>query len=154
MIKECIFVPSSIVEETLSQESVDGKRALEPLKALAVEKGLPVSILEDKNVVNDTEVHRHEDDLWICITGEVNFTVGGAMENPEARFLKDGGVNDKELWAKNIIGGTTYALKAGDILYIPAGQPHSHETKNEARLYIVKLPAKEIVPLSEVRGSK
>ena len=154
MIKSCAFIPSSVVKESLAQASVDGKRELEPLKSFAKEHGLPLNILEDKNVVNDAEVHRHKDDLWICLSGEVIFTVGGEMDAPWAKQLPDGGVDDKEIKAKKINNGTQHTLHEGDILYIPAGQPHTHETKTEARLYIIKLPAKETVPLEQVPGWK
>ena len=76
------------------------------------------------------------------------------MDAPWAKQLPDGGVDDKEIKAKKINNGTQHTLHEGDILYIPAGQPHTHETKTEARLYIIKLPAKEMVPLEQVPGWK
>ncbi len=151
-MKRCLYVPKGVIDETLAQSSIDGKRQLEPLKTLAKEKGLPVNILEDKNVSNDAEVHRHEDDLWICLSGEVTFTVEGKMEDPAIHVKKDGTKDDREIKAKKILNGIQHTLRQGDILYIPAGQPHTHETKSEARLYIIKLPAKEMVPLEEVPG--
>lgn len=152
MIKPCVFLPKQKIDETLNQPSVDGKRLLDPLKSFSKERGLPLNILEDKNVSNEAEVHRHEDDLWICLSGEVTFTVGGEMDAPWAKPLTDGGADDREIKAKKINNGTRYTLHEDDILYIPAGQPHTHETKTEARLYIIKLPAKEEVPLAEVPG--
>ena len=151
-MKSCVFIRNGVVSESLNQSSVDGKRMLDPFNSFTKGHGAPISILEDKNVSNDAEVHRGEDDLWICISGEVDFIVGGKLHGAEMRKRPDGTENDMEFKAPSIVGGTRYTLKAGDILYIPAGQPHSHETKGEARLFIIKPPAREAVPLSEVPG--
>ena len=122
--------------------------------------GIPATILVDKNVpagVNEVEVHRHEADLWICIDGEAHFKAGGKLVEPYAKKKgKDGTVNDLELKSKKIEGADTYTLHAGDILYIPEGVPHVHYTETEgyARLWIIKIPAKEPFPLLSVPGWK
>lgn len=151
-LQPCVFIPKPKIDETLSQSPARGKRLLEPLKALAAEAKLPLNILEDKEVSNEAEVHRHEGDLWQCLEGEVTFVYGGEMVNPWAKQLPDGGTDDREIKAKEIAHGTEAVLKPGDWLWIPAGQPHLHKTEGTARLAIIKIPAKEIVSLEAVPG--
>lgn len=138
--------------KTLSQEAVPGKRLLEPLKSRALAEQLPINILEDTKVSNEAEVHRHEGDLWYCIEGEVTFVYGGELVEPWAKQLPDGGTDDYEIKAKEITNGTEAVLKPGDWLWIPAGQPHLHKTAGTARLVIIKIPAKEMVPIEAVSG--
>lgn len=151
-LPRCILVKDYQVKETLKTPAAQGKRLLEPLKTYAAANKLPLNILEDKEVVNEAEVHRHEGDLWFCLEGEVTFLYGGEMVSPWAKKLADGGVDDKEIKANEIKNGTESVLKPGDWLWIPAGQPHSHKTNGTARLAIIKIPAEEIVPLEAVPG--
>ncbi len=135
-----VLVRKEDVEKTLSIPSEQGKRLLEPLKTFAKEHSLPLNILEDNNVENEAEIHTHEDDLWMCLEGEVTFVYGGRMVNPWFKKNADGTEDQKEMKAKEISGGKEVLLKAGDWLYIPAGEPHSHRTKGVARLVIIKIP--------------
>ncbi len=148
----CAVVRKSEIETTLATPAAVGKRLLEPLKSRALAEQLPVNILEDREVFNEAEVHRHEGDLWQCLEGEVSFVYGGEMVAPWAKKLPDGGMDDREIKAKEISGGTEVTLYPGDWLWIPAGQPHSHRTDKTARLAIIKIPAKEIVSLEAVPG--
>ena len=148
----CVFVSRREIDATLAAPATPGKPLLEPLKSIAAANGLPMNILEDREVSNEVEVHRNEGDLWGCLEGEVTFVYGGKMVSPSAKKLPDGGVDDREIKAKEIRGGTEAILKAGDWLWIPAGQPHCHRTDKTARLYIIKIPAQEPVPLDAVPG--
>lgn len=152
MIDFSIYIAKQTIDETLAQDIEVGKRQLEPFKAFAQQNKLPITILEDTNVSNDVEVHRHEGDLWICLSGEVEFVVGGVLVEPWAKQLPDGGIDDRELKAKILTGGERYTLREGDILWIPAGQPHLHKTSGTARLYIIKVPTLTQVPLEQVSG--
>ena len=149
-ITNCIYIPRSVTDETLANPATIGKRLLEPLKSLS---GNVINILEDVAVDNECEVHRHEADLWICLEGEVKFEVGGELIEPRAKELKTGGIDTRELKSRprNIRGATMYTLRQGDILYIPAGVPHAHRAAGTARLFIVKVPQREI-PLDEIPG--
>lgn len=102
--------------------------------------GTPVAVLEDKEILNDAEVHKTEGDLWLCLEGEVTFICGGELVDP--RFSKDKDGKDKvnELRAKEINGGAEIVLKPGDWLWIPPGEPHLHKTSGTARLVIIKIP--------------
>lgn len=151
-LQPCTVVRKSDVDATLASPPAQGKRLLEPLKAIAAELKLPLNILEDKEVSNEAEVHRHEGDLWQCLEGEVTFVYGGEMVAPWTKKLPDGGTDEREIKANEIRGGTEVTLRPGDWLWIPAGQPHSHRTDKTARLAIIKIPAKETVPLEAVPG--
>lgn len=151
-LPQCVFVSYSQVDETLASTSEKGKRLLDPLKSYSAENGFPVNILEDNNVSNLAEVHRLEGDLWFCLEGKVEFVVGGELENPWMEKTKDGGENDRELKAQSIKEGISHLLQKGDILWIPAGQPHLHKTTSIARLFIIKIPVREEVPLNSVPG--
>ena len=150
------FIQNAIIEDTLSRAPVEGKHVMDPFNTLAKKHNLPINILENHRVSSsEAEAHRHEADLWICLEGEVEFVVDGEMVNPQIKPLPNGNIDDREIKAKEIKGGTSYILKKGDILWIPAGQPHLHRTTDgTARLYIIKVPAREIVPLEAVPGWK
>lgn len=142
----CVYVPKATVDEALRNQPVQGKHSLEPLKALAAASGLPMNVLEDHEVVNDAEVHHHEDDLWFCLEGDVAFTYGGELADPWYKKNLDGTEDRREIKAKEVRGGKTIVMRPGDWLYVPAGQPHKHDCLNgTARLVIVKLPAKRPV---------
>lgn len=160
-LKPCAFVSRREIDATLAAPAAPGKRLLEPLRSIALMNGLPLNILEDKEIANEVEVHRHEGDLWGCLEGEVTFVYGGELVEPWAKKLADarlpdgqGGTDDREIKAKSIRGGTEVTLTAGDWLWIPAGQPHAHRTDTTARLYIIKIPARAEVPLAAVPGWK
>ena len=146
-LKKSVLIKRGQFDESLKNSPEQGKRLLDPLKTFTGEQGVPLNILEDHQVSNDAEVHRHEDDLWYCLEGEVTFVYGGELVEP---WAKEG--DDREIKAKEITNGTESLLTKGDWLYIPAGQPHSHRTEGTARLVIIKLPAKEEVPLEAVPG--
>lgn len=151
-LQPCAVVRKEEIDATLASGATPGKRLLDPLKSRALAEKLPLNILEDREVSNEAEVHRHEGDLWYCLEGVVTFVYGGEMANPWVKQLPDGGTDDREIKAKEIRGGTEVTLKNGDWLWIPAGQPHLHKTAGTARLVIIKIPAREIVPLESVPG--
>jgi len=134
------LVKKEIIEETLRAESKQGKGLVEPLKSLAAEKNLPFKILEDKEVVNEAEVHRHEGDLWQCLEGEVTFICGGELVEPKAKQNPDGTLDEREWKGKAIQDGTEMVLRPGDWLWIPPGVAHQHNCKGIARMFIIKIP--------------
>ena len=136
------YLSSSQILDMLSQTPIQGKRQLEPLKAQAAQMGFPMNILEDHEVDNAAELHKHEDDLWFCFEGEATFVCGGELMDGKAKVRKDGTIDDNE-WKGRIEGGTEYVLKPGDWLWIPAGEPHQHACKGTARLAIIKIPTKK-----------
>ena len=149
MIKNWQFIEAKNIQESLGKLPADGKHQLEPLSSISKDKSVPYNILEDHNFLDgQPEVHRHEGDLWGGIEGEIKFIVGGEMVEP---YAKEG--NDMEIKAKKIQNGTEVILKAGDVLFIPAGVPHAH-TAVHGRAFIIKIPEREIVYLDEIPGWK
>ena len=138
---QCVLVKKELIKETLMAEAKQGKRLIEPLKSFALENNLPFKILEDKEIINEAEVHKKEGDLWYCLEGEVQFIYGGELLEPKV-LNKNGIANEDELNSKEIIGGTEVTLRPGDWLWIPAGQPHVHNCPDTARLIIIKIPKK------------
>jgi len=138
--QKSFVVRKADIAKTLKTKPIDGKRLLEPMKAIAATHGLPMNILEDRNVANDAEVHTREGDLWHCLEGSVTFVCGGKMVAPWYGKKADGTENKNEIKAKKIKGGKTMILSSGDWLWIPAGVSHSHRTKGIARLVIIKIP--------------
>ena len=125
------------------KEEVDKVLAMAPeigKRMLFKSSDNPVGILEDKDVVNDAEVHKTEGDLWLCLEGEVTFICGGELVDPWFSKDKDGKDKLNELKAKEIKGGTEMTLKPGDWLWIPVGEPHQHKTFGTTRLAIIKIP--------------
>ena len=114
-MKDCILVRKKEIDKALAQKPIQGKRQLEPIKSLFLSKKIHFGIMEDHEVSEiEIEVHEDEADLWICLEGEAEFTYG-----------------DKKINA---------TLKPGDILYVPAGQPHAHTASKTARMLIIKIP--------------
>lgn len=139
-MERSIYIPRQVIDDTLESIPTDGKKSLEPLKSLAKERNLPINILENTNKANPPEIHLHEDDLWISISGKITFVVGGTIVGGKEKVRSDGSVDKNEIVGDRIDGGETYTLTQGDILYIPAGEPHMHSADGTARLYIIKLP--------------
>lgn len=139
---KCVYIKKSVIDETLNTSYSESpvKKLLEPLRALSLEGKVPLNILEDVNVNNEAEIHKHEADLWLCLDGEVTFIYGGEMVDPWVKKNADGSTDDREWKAKEIKGGTEVVLKPGDWLWIPAGEPHQHKTTGKARLAIIKVP--------------
>lgn len=137
---ESAHILRTLIDETLAGAPQQGKRLLEPLKAFSLAHGVPVHILEDVAVSNPPEIHTKEADLWICISGNPTFVVGGSIVNPQPQVRPDGSINNDEITGDAVEGGTEYVLQPGEILFIPAGIPHTHRADESARLYIVKIP--------------
>lgn len=135
-----VLLKAGEVAKMLQTTPTAGKKLLEPLKTFAKENDLPLNILEDYEVSNEPEAHRHEHDLWHCLQGEVIFVCGGELIEPRAKVNKDGSVDEREWKGRTIKGGREVSLKQGDWLFIPAGEPHSHRTNTTARLIIIKIP--------------
>lgn len=135
-----VLVKKEFIKETLRTEAKRGKGLVEPLKSFALEHKLPFKILEDKEVSNDAEVHRHEGDLWQCLEGEAVFICGGELIEPKAKKNSDGTLDEREWSGSGIRGGTEIVLYPGDWLWVPAGEPHQHNCKGVARLTIIKIP--------------
>lgn len=132
-----VIIRKRVTDDALASLPIQGKKLLEPFKSLSAQHKLPINILEDKDVSdNVAEIHKNFSDLWLCLEGEVVFTLGGELVDP---YVKD---NPSELKAKTIKGGAQVVLKSGDWLYIPSGEAHVHNCeKGVTRLVIIKIPS-------------
>lgn len=137
-----VVVPKKLTDEALANQPMQGSRHLEPLKSFIKEKQLPIIVLEDKEVVNDAEIHKQTGDFFDCLEGEVVFICGGELVSPWMQKNEDGTLNENELRSKTIQGGEQIILKPGDALWIPAGCSHQHSCCGVARLRVVKIPRK------------
>jgi len=129
MAEECILIRKKTVEEALSC-SAD----LKYLKELI--KGQQIVLIAEDNLgkkLNKAEIHKKMSDFFICLKGKVSFVYGGQLINP---WEKDEDKN--ELRADEIQGGKEEVLEAGDMLIVPAGQPHQHN--GNAYLLVIKIP--------------
>ena len=63
-----IYIPKTQIDKALTILPLQGKRNIEPFISLAKETGLPLQLLEDTDVVNDAEIHKKADDLWLCLS--------------------------------------------------------------------------------------
>lgn len=83
-------------------------------------EGLQVRVAiqyDAKKNVAQAEVHDAADDVFYVLEGSAELTLGGKLENP-----KEGATGE---WKSDkIIGGTTYAIKKGDLIVVPRGTPH------------------------------
>ncbi len=134
-MSQSIFIKKELINETLAVLPTQGKHVLEPLKSFTKEHGVPFNILEDKDVTNEAEIHKTEGDLWYCIEGEVTFVCGDKLK--DSREHK----SPNEFKGSGVVGGTEYMLRAGDWLWIPAGEAHQHKTSGTTRLFIIKIPS-------------
>lgn len=137
-----VIIPKKLINESLADKPVQGCRQLEPLKSFIKEKQLPIIFLEDKEVINDAEIHKKTGDFFDCLEGEVVFVCGGSLVDPWMLKNDDGSLNENELRSKAINGGEEIVLKPGDALWITAGCAHQHRCAGVARLRVVKIPHK------------
>jgi len=80
----------------------------------------------------ESEIHDKETDTLYILSGSATFVVGGEMIAP--RVTEPG-----QHRGTGVTGGTSYALTKGDVMVIPAGQPHwFKEVKEPIDYYVVK----------------
>lgn len=134
-MSDCVLFRKDEVDKILSPKPVRGKRMLR-----SVSREFPLGILEDHEILdNEAEVHKKEGDLWLCLEGNPTFIYGGELVDAWEKKNADGSLNENELKARSIRGGTEAVLRAGDWLWIPAGEPHRHKCSGTARLAIIKI---------------
>ena len=82
------------------------------------------------------EIHEKETDIFYVTEGSATIIVGGTAIEPKA-------TRAGQMTAKEIENGKSYNLKKGDMLVIPAGQPHWFKQVNGFINYIT---VKSITP--------
>src|SRR3989338_8026140 len=137
-MKKWAVIRGREIQEILKKPATKGKKHLEPLKSRLIAGEIPFGIMEDSEVAEtESEIHKHEGDLWFCLEGEAEFVCGGKLIDSKVRDNSGG----KELYGTGIEGGEKIVLSAGDWLWIPAGVPHLHRASETARLVIIKVPS-------------
>jgi mannose-6-phosphate isomerase-like protein (cupin superfamily) len=84
--------------------------------AIPTGPGAPVLIAR-RDRTGDVEVHARLADEFIVQQGTATVLVGGRVEGG-----RDSAANERR--GGEIVGGTRYPVAPGDVLWIPAGQPH------------------------------
>lgn len=135
-LRPCRKVDAATMQSMMSREYQKGNRVPE-LSQKLFDRGFPLRIVEHCQLDGCiAELHLHEDDFWVCLEGEAEFILGGRLVYPR--------YHDGLTWiADSIEGGEHYSFRAGDWFHVPAGQAHQPITSGQARLIIVKIPAKE-----------
>ena len=79
------------------------------------------------------EVHTKETDMIYVIDGSATFVTGGKALNVTA-------TNPQQPRGTDIQGGETHRLTKGDVIVVPAGQPHwFKEVPSSVSYYVVKV---------------
>jgi mannose-6-phosphate isomerase-like protein (cupin superfamily) len=82
------------------------------------------------------EIHEKETDIFYVMDGSATLVAGGTAVEPTA-------TRPGQMTAKDIRNGQTYNLKKGDVVVIPAGQPHWFKQVNG---FINYLTVKSVAP--------
>ena len=82
------------------------------------------------------EVHEKETDIFFILDGSATLIAGGTAVEPTS-------TRPGQFTAKDISNGTTYNLKKGDLVVIPAGTPHWFKQVNG---FINYLTVKSVKP--------
>ena len=121
-----VYVDSQRVLDNFGKQ---GGNPLVPGEAYRVET--------DRRTANgNIEIHEKETDIFYIMDGGATIVVGGTAVDP--RPTRPG-----QMTAKDIADGQTYNLKKGDVLVIPAGQPHWFKQVNG---FINYLTVKSVAP--------
>lgn len=85
-------------------------------------------------------VHYKVSEIYHVLSGEATLVTGGTVINPKVRPADSAQVKQQDGPGETgtaIEGGTSRQIKAGDIVVIPAGTPHTFSKINGAITYIV-----------------
>lgn len=75
------------------------------------------TMLAAREATGSSEMHEHEADIFVVISGQATLVTGGKLVNPHTE--KPG-----EVRGTSLEGGERHALQAGDIVHIAAKTPH------------------------------
>jgi len=77
-----------------------------------------VAIFHDSKRENDmNEVHDGSDDVYYVLEGNATLLLGGTLVDPKE-------VSPGEWRAKTATGDQRYAIRKGDLIFVPRGTPH------------------------------
>ena len=75
------------------------------------------TMLAHRTATGSSELHEHEADIFVVVTGDAMLVTGGNITHPHTE--KAG-----EIRGTSIEGGTRRHVATGDIIHIPARTPH------------------------------
>ena len=81
-------------------------------------------------------VHAASLDIWLVSEGSATAITGGKLIEGKKR------PNSDDEAGSSITGGVEQALKAGDVLYIPAGVPHGFKDIKGFRAFLIRFDTK------------
>jgi hypothetical protein len=82
--------------------------------------------------------HGKKSDFMVIQEGEGTFMSGGDLVNG-----KPGGEDPGDMRGESIRGGVSRVLKAGDVMFVPAGIPHGFvETKDHVTFVMIRFDTK------------
>jgi len=83
-------------------------------------------------------LHAHKSDFMVIRDGEGTFVTGGELVNG-----KPGGGDPGDMRGESIRGGVSRVLKAGDVVFVPAGIPHAFvETRDHVTFVMTRYDTK------------
>jgi mannose-6-phosphate isomerase-like protein (cupin superfamily) len=81
-------------------------------------------------------VHSSSIDIWIMQEGSATAVTGGKLVDPVEKPMRN------DLAGSSITGGIEQTFSPGDILYVPAGMPHSFKNAKGFRAYLIRFDLK------------
>lgn len=87
--------------------------------------------------ISPSEQHRDWHDLSLYLAGGNDLRVGGTLEDPDE-------ISDGEQRNGTLTGGVVFPVRAGDLIWTPAGVPHQSHFLFSTAFVIVKLRRGEI----------
>ena len=121
-----VYIESQKVLENFGKQ---GGNPLAPGEAYRVQTGR-------RTANGNIEIHEKETDIFYVMDGSATLIAGGTAVEPKT-------TRPGQMTAKDIMNGRTYNLKKGDIVVIPAGQPHWFKQVNG---FINYLTVKSVQP--------
>lgn len=100
--------------------------------------GVPANFVFLQKAKGRAEIHENFGDFFYVLEGEAEFKLNGELVNKIAHPTNK---NPGEYLGDDIVGGDIKKVVAGDVLWIPPGQPHMmFNMTGRAVFLIVKLP--------------
>ena len=81
-------------------------------------------------------LHANSLDIWLVQAGSATAVTGGELLDVKKR------PNSDDAAGTSIKGGVEQPLKAGDVLYVPAGVPHGFKDINGFRAFLIRFDTK------------
>ena len=129
----CLTISTRAAEVSTAPVYVESQRVLdnfEKKNGNPLVPGDAYSVQTNRRVANgNIEIHEKETDIFYVLDGSATIIVGGTAVEPKQ-------TRPGQLTAKEISNGQSVNLKKGDVLVIPAGQPHWFKQVNGSINYL------------------